>query len=208
MKTTCQSENAPLWSQDARWRAFHVGLGSRHHPKIEMLLKAAEWLCKAYLSGDRSKGSSLVVAGNTGCGKTHMAKRVWEYVRARQVSAFLDGKLGGGNHIGDPAFVRWERVAEMDDRDWTEVVRGDVKPARFVILDDIGADTDQFKSGVPARRLKEVLDAAEGKWLLVTTNVGKPDWKDRFGQRVADRLAPARYLGLFEVPSYRQLSTP
>lgn len=204
-RTTPQTSQAmaPRWRQDDRWRAFHLGLDSGQHPKVEKLARTAEWFAKAYLEDDRANGDSLCLAGNTGCGKTHAARRIHAYVHARQISAWASGKFGPVNHLGAPAFLRWEKVAEVTDSEWDEIIAGEVRPSRLVILDDIGADTDRFKSGVPARRLKEVLDAAEGKWLLVTTNIQRTNWKAHFGQRVADRLSRCRYLGLFEVPSYR-----
>lgn len=197
------NQKAPAWRQNDRWRAFHLGMDEGHHPKARSLALNAEWFAKAYLENDRTNGDSLCIAGNTGCGKTHAARRIWQYVHARQIAAWAAGKFGPVDHIGAPAFMRWDKVAEVTDAEWVEIIASEVKPSRLVILDDIGADTDRFKSGVPARRLKEVLDAAEGKWLLVTTNIARPDFKNHFGQRVADRLTRCRYLGLFEVPSYR-----
>lgn len=190
------------WTPCPQWRARYIGL-DRGHPTVERLALAAEWLAKSYLENDTTHGDALMIAGNTGCGKTHAAKKVLAYVSARQISAWAAGKLGAVDHLGAPAFIRWDKAAELGDHEWKDLIDGDVKPARLVILDDIGSDTDRFKSGVPARRLKEVLDVSERKWLLVTTNIKRSDLKDQFGQRVADRLTRCRYLEMFEAPSYR-----
>lgn len=198
-KTIAPSDEIP--PPDTAWRAAVMKLDETHHPKVEMLAKCGEWFCRASQRNNRSKGHWLVLAGSPGCGKTHVAEKVRGYITQRQIDAYSRGWLSGELHA--PAFLRWDRVCKMDDDDFDAVVDRVVKPARVVILDDVGAEIDQFKNGAPIVRLKAILDDCERKWLLMTTNISKPDWAETFGARITDRLKEARYLGLFEVPSYR-----
>jgi len=149
----------------------------------------------------------MVVAGQTGCGKTHVARRIHEFVGLRLVDAYHSGWLPD-TKLDSPAFLRWDRVAEMDDDDWDATVDRWVMPTHLVVVDDVGAETDRYKSGVPKSRLKQLLDICEHKWMFLTTNIGREEWEPTFGQRTADRLKEAKYLSMFDVPSYRGHARP
>lgn len=160
-------------------------------------------MARSCLRDARERGHWLVIIGNTGVGKTHVAERVAQYVGARQIDAWARG-WWIGNHIGAPAFLRWDRVADMGEDEWRAIMEREIAGARLVVLDDVGAETDRYRSGLPTARFKAVLDHAEHKWLLVTTNVPANQWKARWGDRTADRMSQARVLDLTQVPSYRQ----
>lgn len=97
---------APPWSQDASWRALNIGLNEGHHPKVERLAVTAEWFSKSCLRNDRTHGAWAVIAGNTGCGKTHASLKIAQYVAERQIDAWHKGWLGSITHLGSPAFLQ------------------------------------------------------------------------------------------------------
>lgn len=184
------------------WRSRVIGLDEAVHPNVSTMAKAAEWFSKACLRDNRSKGSWMVLCGDTGVGKTHVAKKVGAYVRAHQIDAYASGWIRSDN-LFSPVFARWDTIADASDREFNELLDYEVRGAWLVILDDIGAETDRFKSGVPEARLKAILDASENKWLLMTTNVHPDSWEERWGRRVQDRLREAIIITLDGVESYR-----
>lgn len=78
----------------------------------------------------------------------------------------------------------------------------DVCDASLVIVDDLGTETDQFRSGAPTQRLCELLNACERKHLWATTNVPPAGWAAKWDQRVEDRLLSADVV-VVKAPSYR-----
>ena len=100
-------------------------------------------------------------------------------------------------------FLDWPKIASAKDWVFEDVCENELWDARFVIIDDIGAESDRYKSGEPATRLLRVLNRLEKKWLFVTTNVAPSMWRETFDQRIADRLLGGAYVSMFEVPSWR-----
>lgn len=184
------------------WRTRVLGLEETVHPDVATMARAAEWFCKACLRDNRSKGNWLVLTGDTGIGKTHVAKKVAAYIRTHQIEAYASGWIHTDN-LFSPVFARWDTIADASDKEFSELLDYEVRGAWLIVLDDIGAETDRFKSGVPEARLKAILDACERKWLLMTTNVHPDSWEERWGRRVQDRLRDAIIITLAGVPSYR-----
>jgi len=96
----------------------------------------------------------------------------------------------------------------MEEEDWKRVEEeihgiGQVRGLDLLVLDDLGAETDRYRSGVPTARLQRVLELMEHRWLLITTNVPKDKWRERWDQRICSRLEASAYISLFHVPDYR-----
>lgn len=73
----------------------------------------------------------------------------------------------------------------------------------LVILDDIGAETDQYKSGIPNDKLCQILSRREKRFTVVTTNIAPQNWMERFDGRINDRLCRnSVILDISGVPSY------
>lgn len=84
-------------------------------------------------------------------------------------------------------------------------VMDDLIGCSLVALDDIGAESDRFRSGLSLDRLTQVLtrrcDARI--YTLITTNIMPIDWEGKFGARVADRLLRGSTVcDLSNVPSF------
>lgn len=208
--TRTMSPDRALPAPDSEWRRQVLALDETYHPKVRQLAVNMEWWIRACIRNNRDNGYWFVVAGPEGVGKTHCARRAHQYILERQIDAYHRGWLTDSS-LHSPALLRWDLVADGDDADFRYTMDNEVAPARAVIIDDVGAETDRYRSAVPMARLKAVLDMADdcNKWLLVTTNIARPDWPERFGIRVAGRLGSegakqrTRYLTLFGVPSYR-----
>ena len=75
-----------------------------------------------------------------------------------------------------------------------------------VSLDDIGTEELSVKYGERRMAFAEVMDAAEkhGKLVIVSTNLGANELKERYGDRVLDRIRAVTKRVLFEGKSLRE----
>ncbi|MDD6211291.1 MAG: hypothetical protein PUB21_11885 [Bacteroidales bacterium] len=73
-------------------------------------------------------------------------------------------------------------------------------------LDDIGTEELSVKYGEKRMAFAEIIDAAEknGKLLIISTNLGESDLRQRYGDRVFDRIKSTTTRVLFNGPSLRQ----
>ena len=60
--------------------------------------------------------------------------------------------------------------------------------ADVLFLDDIGSESDKYRSGETIDALCQVLGRRENKWTIVTTNYLIEEWPTAFDARVSDRL--------------------
>jgi hypothetical protein len=103
------------------------------------------------------------------------------------------------------AILNWSRYCSAVERGDAGAWRlGEVLEADVIVIDDVGAESDRFRSGESKADLRDFLEACRNKWLMVSTNIQKADWMDAFGARVADRLCAARRFDTAGIPSYRQ----
>ena len=73
-------------------------------------------------------------------------------------------------------------------------------------LDDIGTEELSVKYGDRRLAFAEIMDAAEkqGKLVIVSTNLGESELRDRYGDRVLDRIRAVTTRVLFTGKSLRQ----
>lgn len=180
-------------------RAKVLALDENHHPLVKELAISCDLFLMACLQNVRDYGTWLVIAGNTGSGKSHVAKRIRTFYNGSKIDFW---KGGGREHIPNALWGYWPEVVGWDDDDFDDFV-SEACGSKLIILDDLGAEEEKYRSGAPAARLARVLERCDGKWLFVTTNVPADQWKARWDQRVSDRLLAGNRLSLFEVPSYR-----
>lgn len=177
------------------------GLDTTVHPKVEELVNKAVGFGTCLVKNKDVGVKWFVVVGNTGCGKTHVGMKLKAWWDAVKIVAWRTG-WHFDDHIPHAVFVDFPKLCKSPEWKFEERL-DEVRDAKFVVLDDIGAETDPMKSGEPMERLREVLNAIKGKWAYITTNVPTQDWDKRWGQRVADRLMWGRVFEMFEVKSYR-----
>jgi hypothetical protein len=155
------------------------------HPDIIRMSRVVEGFCSQAF---RNKGPHIVVlAGPSGNGKTHAMRRAHYWITQSRILAAEEG------HWKRPAIVQWT--------DWPHVMRcvveGEMHMAEglydsmgvdILFLDDIGAESDKFRSGENVDALCQLLSRRERKWTLISTNFRPMQWDEHFDARVADRL--------------------
>lgn len=188
-------------SYDTAWRSKVIKLDESHHPKVEELSKWIERFIKGASINTESKPMQLVITGPPGVGKTHAAKRIKRWFDAWSIDLWYHKKW---DHPPNAAFIDWASLCEKKNEDAFEDALNEINGSDIVILDDVGSESDRFKSGESTSRLRRALSRCEYKWLYVNANFAKPQWESKFDVRVADRLEAAHYMDMTGVPSFRQ----
>ena len=170
----------------ADWRAKWLRLDEAAHPEVARLALAAEQFAKRLANNDRSGPRLLVLGGRNGVGKTHVARAIHRYFNAVALDCVTRGNWRCES-VPHSVFSEWAELAECEPGRsapaWDTATGADV-----LVLDDVGADVDRFKSGLPVANLARMLNARERRWTVVTMNHPPSAWVDRFDKRVADRL--------------------
>ncbi len=131
-----------------------------------------------------------------------MALERW--TRKVAYEAWLKSWKGHGSGLPRVVAVHWAQVASpeaVDRREWDDWLR-DVEEASMVILDDVGTETDAYKSGIPRERLCHVLNRCENKFTWINTNISPDQWANKWDARVEDRLLAGKLVEV-NAPSFR-----
>lgn len=187
-------------AEDPKWRRHHLDIDETHHPKFVALARWAEWFIKRASMNDRSKGHQLVICGSVGTGKSDVSRSVKRWFHSFSVDLWAERRW---SHPPKLRLIEWSEVVENEHDSQFENAIYDIEEADIVILEDVGSESDRFKSGQNVSRLRRALSKCENKWLLVNTNFAKDKWPEKFDVRVADRLEAAHCLDMTGVPSYR-----
>lgn len=147
------------------------------NPEVEKLSDGCQRFCGRWFRNHQHL-RLLVVAGQTGHGKTHAMRGVSRFARA----------------AAEPtATILWadwpdlaRRIVENDEPMWS--VLYDSIEADLLLLDDVGAESDKYKTGEAADGLCQLLSRRENKWTMITTNIDPMAWAKKFDVRVTDRL--------------------
>jgi DNA replication protein DnaC len=184
-----------LESNLARWESFNWD----RHPKLRPAKKViVDWYNQLPDIG------ALVLAGDVGCGKTHLAEAIADLYGRWRLSFYEEITLI--KHI----------QATYDDKGKSEdKVFADLFRPSLLILDDLGiyeTNNTSFLSNVYNRLFNEFLTAMN-KPILITTNLpmfGANGMETRIGIRSFSRLCDAlgksnerRYVDLFGITDYR-----
>lgn len=184
------------------WRASVLGLDEGHHPRVQKLATWAEGFTKRACANRRDLPTWLVIAGPPGTAKSHVAKRVARYFGDNAVDLYIAGLWADI----PTAFRRdWSSVVSLEDEDGFNAALVDMAAASLVVMDDIGAEVDRFRNGLPTERLRRVLGAIERKFVLITTNIPREKWDEVFDDRVSSRLRAASYFQTTGIPDYRPM---
>jgi DNA replication protein DnaC len=112
--------------------------------------------------------------------------------------------VGPAARVEGPEWVKWPEVADagrFSESSWNELIN-DVKVASAVLIDDVGASTDKYRSGEWIDRLCRLLERAKNDRVMVTTNCAPADWNGVMGERVAERLLRDCVIVQMNCPSY------
>ena len=167
---------------------------------MQVLATAAEKFCGRWFN-NKSDKSLLVIVGVYGNGKTHTARAIYKFCSDAAMSAFETQRWGGGK-IPSAIFISWpEASSAFADKRFG--LMQDAVENDLVVLDDIGAETDQFKSGICKDKLCQILSRRERKFTVVTTNIGPANWETELDGRINDRLMRNSVIvDISNVPSY------
>lgn len=174
------------------------------HPDLEKLCAAASsFATRWFHRGDGKRW--CVVAGPVGTGKTHVSRRLCRWAQLVAFDAWgqawapvTGGALPIATHFNWLEYASPERC---DGEQWQDFL-GIVEESSWVFVDDIGTETDRYRTGVPAQRLCELLNLCRSKFLWMTTNIHPRDWPEKWDKRVEDRLLTADIIEV-NAPSYR-----
>ncbi len=187
----------------AEWQRKWLGL-TITHPDVQKLANeaaafASRWFC--LLPGKRW----CAVTGPVGTGKTHVSRKLCRWAQATAFDAWRHGwHRVTGDVLPTVAHLNWLEYAspERCDGERWDALLGLIEESAWVFIDDIGTETDQYRSAVPTQRLCELLNVCEGKFLWMTTNVMPQHWAEKWDKRVEDRLLTAEVVEV-NAPSYR-----
>ena len=193
-----------LMNKDPLWWCKIIGLDPEHHEKVKTLAKWAGYFVRRSLKNDRSGGTMLMLEGPTGTGKTTVGRFCKRAFNDYSLDVALGG-LGAWSLHRKPSagFVSWSKFCRSDDNEKKYQLQ-DLLENEVLIIDDVGSESDRYKSGEHKSMLRDFLESCEFKWLLISMNIPKKDWLDVFGARVADRLDAAKRFDTAGIPSYRK----
>jgi len=201
--TDSRAARGKVFKPDANWRAKWLRLDETVHAEVAELARIAENFAKRAASNDPTGPRLLVLGGGCGTGNTHVARAIVRYFNAVAVTVWERGRWPS-HVVPSAAFVEWPEIAEAEPGGnsnlWASAVATDL-----LVLDDVGAESDRFKSGLPVANLARILNSRERRWTCITTNFPPDFWAERYDKRVADRLHRRATLHeIKEAPSYWQ----
>lgn len=170
------------------------------HPKAAALARWAEaWLKMACRNEKAPKRRWVSFVGSPGTGKSHVLRACNEFVRAHGVDLWQSRF-----YTAPPSarFAVWSKVVGLGPGAWADFEE-DVHRSKFVFLDDVGSETDRFKSGEPVERLRLILDLCRTKWLMMSSNLTREVFGKAFDPRIQSRLEQAAVLDMTGAPDYR-----
>lgn len=168
--------------------------------ELQAMLHEAIWFASDILTGQPPRW--LFLCGRSGCGKTHLARRLADFIKQWGEWAYQKHFRS----VNDPAnanpdlifsyaqegsiFTKWAKIIDAA-RD------GDFEPYRFAsrdyfkVIDDVGAEgfgQDRKPTVFVTNQLGKLCDSRIGKWTVWTSNFGLADFAEIFDARIASRM--------------------
>jgi len=167
------------------------------------LLKAGKRIIVDWYN-DLPDSGALILAGNVGCGKTHLAEALANLYGPWRISFFEEIEL-----------VKKIQSSYSDNSTSEDAIIQTLFRSELLILDDLGTYRTQntdWLLNIYNRIFNDYM-AVRGKPVLITTNLlmfgdDEMTLENRIGARSFSRLCAAlgsqkRYVDLFDVPDYR-----
>lgn len=149
---------------------------------------------------------NLILVGHVGCGKTVLGERLIEWARAVAVTSYDRAYWPSPPAVG---FLRWQDIADQLEtgKQSMEETVAQAAAETLLVIDDIGADSDRFKSGKSTDALAYLLTRRQGRgFTVLTTNIAQEAWASRWDARVEDRLLRnSTVIDMSECPSWAKL---
>lgn len=143
---------------------------------IEPYNEVAEWLSD-------NKGLGLFMYGNCGLGKSVLARYVLPAIILQELN----------------------KVVTVYDMNYLNANIDEALAKRIICLDDVGTEEMSVKYGERRLAFAEIMDMAEknNNLVIVTTNLNMDDLRNRYGDRVLDRIKSTTKRVLFTGKSFR-----
>lgn len=163
------------------WQEKWLGLQITH-AAVQELADVTEAWCGRFARNRRNR-CVVVAYGPSGTGKTHVARKAFQFCQSAATWAWENGFYA---NVPGTAFYKWPAVADGFKRGEFSVLDDifDLDTATFI--DDIGAEYDPSQMGVD--KLCQILSQRENAFTFITTNIVPTQWPTRFDSRIADRL--------------------
>lgn len=173
------------------WQRRYLGVEVTH-PKLQEAVDHATAFARWYHKDERLfRKCVFVLCGDTGTGKTHIARSLYRWAR------HASGRMGTSE-----VFFSWPEACDLIQEGFDGLIH-DCIEAHFLVLDDIGAESDRYKTGIFTDKLCQILSRREEQFTILTTNAGPSEWGSRFDVRIADRfIRNSHIIDLTGVPSY------
>lgn len=136
-------------------------------------------LLNDWYGNDRSM-PRLIIIGDAGSGKTTLANAAWQVASVHGTEAWAEG---GWPRPATATFHRWSELLDSRGEVFEDACRSD-----FAVIDDIGAEVDQFRAGALTEKLATLLEHRRNKFSIITTNIPRAQWASRWDKRVDSRL--------------------
>lgn len=192
-----EKKQIDLEERKRQWLAKWLCLKPTHPALKEAESIIYRFCCRYYKSP--AFGETIVIYGENGCGKTHIARRVTEW--ANHVSLNLPlVAVDVGLGCPECVFAHWPSIVDGFKAQQFKVM-DDLSEAALLVIDDIGAEHDP--SGFGREQLYLLLSRREKRNNLVTTNFPPSQWPDMLERRIASRLfRNSTHIDLSQVPDY------
>jgi DNA replication protein DnaC len=127
----------------------------------------------------------LTICGESGIGKTHLARAVWDQFRHENRFNLKFSKSGNFTYGNTAFWCDWRKCC-AEFRDGAYGLIEDICNEWFVVIDDLGAEYDP--TGFIASATDRIIAGRRRKWTMITTNMFLSEIANRIDTRIASRM--------------------
>ena len=121
-----------------------------HSTKLKHATDTLYDLC-GKIAKNPSRGQTIVIYGENGCGKSHLARAVYRWAKAVKMllPLVIDTSANGSVSTVDCQYVNWAAIVDgfKPPRNDYQIIE-DLQFCTLLVVDDIGAEHDPSKIGV------------------------------------------------------------
>lgn len=139
---------------------------------------------------DGEPPSWLTILGDSGTGKTHCARKIWDWAKRKFTwtkSSFIEEEIYWPELVG--------RLRDTEDRDAKEKLK-DIAKWPVLFIDDIGAERD--KTGYSSDLLNTLMGQRVNRWTIITSNLPLHKIAE-VDVRISDRIIRERGNEMIEI---------
>lgn len=188
LTTKACTTNTTSPSDDPR-KAFRFEFNTCGDPVLTTaLVNTLAWCCA--MAKDKSppaerNGHWLVFLGNSGTGKTHLARKCRDFFRQFAYHYPVNGRAAPVLCSRSGAFHDWRKVCNrLREGEWDLIDA--ICEEWFAAIDDIGTEYDP--NGLLASKLDHLCNARLRKWTVITCNYSLREISAKLDPRIASRM--------------------